>query len=62
MTAQGETIERIDANADATIGNVDEAHSQILKYKSHIAGNRGLIIKTFLVLWAIILIYGMVSR
>ena len=26
------------------------------------AGNRGLIVKTFLVLWAIILVYGFISR
>ena len=37
---QGEMIERIDANADATIGNVEEAHTQILKYKSYVAGRR----------------------
>jgi len=62
VAQQGEMIERIDANADVTLGNVDEAHTQILKYRSYISGNRGLIIKTFVVLWAIILVYGFVSR
>jgi len=62
VAQQGEMIERIDANADVTLGNVDEAHTQILKYWSYISGNRGLIIKTFVVLWAIILVYGFVSR
>ena len=56
--AQGELIDRIDANADVTLGNIDEAHTQIQKYQRFIKGNRGLMIKTFGVLFFIIIIYG----
>ena len=33
-------IERIDTNTGATIANVDDAHTQILKYREYITGVR----------------------
>ena len=62
VSEQGEMIQRIDTNADGSQANVGEAHTQIQKYQRSIAANRGLIIKTFVVLWAFILVYGFVSR
>jgi syntaxin 5 len=62
VAEQGELIDRIDANADVTIGNIEEAHSQIHKYQKYIKGNRSLIIKTFGVLFFVIIIWGTVGR
>ena len=44
---QGELIQRIDADIDATGANVEGAHSQIVKYYASVNSNRGLILKTF---------------
>jgi len=49
---QGETIERIDQNVDETMSNVEQGHTQLLKYFKAVSGNRALIIKIFLVLIA----------
>ena len=41
VAEQGELIERIDANTEASVNNVEEAHNQILKYSKYVQGNRG---------------------
>jgi syntaxin 5 len=53
---QGETIERIDQNVDETMSNVEQGHTQLLKYFKAVSGNRALIIKIFLVLIATMII------
>jgi syntaxin 5 len=62
VSQQGEMIERIDANVEVAAGNIGEAHSNIQKYQRSMKGNRGLIIKTFAVLFFIIIIYSTVAR
>ena len=41
---------RIDENIDETLGNVDSAQQQLLRYMNSISSNRWLIMKVFLVL------------
>lgn len=58
---QGETVDRIDANVDDTVSNMDAGQNQLMMYYNSISGNRALILKVFgtllmfLVLWAVIL-------
>ena len=58
VAEQGELIERIDANTEASVNNVEEAHNQILKYSKYVQGNRGLIVKTFAVLAFFIVLFS----
>jgi len=62
VAQQGELIERIDSNTEAALGNIGEAHSQISRYQRTISGNRGLIVKTFAVLFFVIIVYGTLVR
>ena len=62
VAEQGELIERIDANTEEASVNVEEGHSQILKYRKSIEGNRGFIIKAFAVLCFFIILFGTVMR
>jgi len=50
VTAQEEMIQRIDADVDDTMQNMDQAQDHLLKYFHHISSNRCLIIKVFLIL------------
>jgi syntaxin 5 len=47
---QDEAIQRIDSNVDDVDMNVNEAHSELLKYFQSVTSNRWLMIKIFLVL------------
>ena len=58
VAEQGELLDRLDANTDASVANVEEAHGQILKFQKTVKGNRGLILKTFGVLFFLIIVYG----
>jgi len=62
VSEQGALIDRIDANTDASLDFVEDAHKQINAYERTIRGNRGLILKIFGVLLFIIVVYGTVSR
>ena len=62
VAEQGELIERIDANTEEASVNVEEGHNQILKYRKSMIGNRGLIIKTFAVIFFFIIFFGTVMR
>ena len=62
VAEQGELIDRIDANVEASVGHIGEAHEQILKYQKTMKGNRGLILKIFGILFFIIVIYGTMFR
>lgn len=61
VSEQGELVERIDANVDETVLNIDAGHNQLVTYYNSISGNRGLILKVFgvllafLILWVVIL-------
>ena len=47
---QDEAIQRIDSNIDDVDVNINEAHSELLKYFQSVTSNRWLMIKIFLVL------------
>lgn len=61
VSEQGELVERIDANVEDTVTNMDAGQNQLMLYYNSIAGNRALILKVFavllafLVLWTVIL-------
>lgn len=50
ISEQGEMAERIDANVEETLHNVEGAHTELLKYFDRISSNRWLIIKVFAIL------------
>ena len=47
---QGEMVERIDANTEDVVDNVEGAQRELLKYWSRVSGNRWLVAKMFGVL------------
>ena len=61
VSEQGELVERIDANVEETATNMNAGQNQLMIYYNSIAGNRSLILKSFavllafLVLWTVIL-------
>lgn len=61
VTEQGEMVERIDANVDETVSNMDAGQNQLMMYYNSISGNRALILKVFgtllmfLILWGVII-------
>lgn len=57
VAEQGDMIQRLDANIDNTALNVERGHSELLKYLYNISGNRGLIIKLFIVLIIFIVLF-----
>ena len=50
VSAQGEMIQRIDANTEDVVDNVEGAQRELLKYWSRVSSNRWLIAKMFGVL------------
>lgn len=50
VSEQSEMIQRIDANTEDVVDNVQGAHRELLKYWSRVSGNRWLIAKMFGVL------------
>jgi syntaxin 5 len=50
VQAQGEMAQRIDENVEETLGNVDSAKAQLMRYLNSISSNRMLMVKVFLVL------------
>ncbi|KAL6060140.1 Syntaxin-5 [Balamuthia mandrillaris] len=57
VAEQGEMMQRIDANIDHTLVNVNSAQDELLKYLRSISGNRALIVKMFLVLVVFIILF-----
>jgi superoxide dismutase len=45
VAAQGEMTQRIDENVEETLGNVDNAKAQLMKYLNNISSNRWLMMK-----------------
>jgi syntaxin 5 len=50
VSLQQEQVERIDANMEEALYNVDQGHSQLVKYYNALSGNRALMAKVFFVL------------
>ena len=50
VSEQSEQIQRIDANTDDVVDNVQGAQRELLKYWSRVSGNRWLVAKMFGVL------------
>ena len=57
VAQQGEMTERIDANIEETLGNVDNAKQQLLKYLNNISNNRWLMLKVFFVLLMFLVVF-----
>ena len=62
VVEQGEMIDRIDIDTEATITDVNEAHTQPLKFQRGIRGSRGLIIKAFCTLFLFMMVFGLLWR
>jgi len=50
VSLQQESVERIDTNMEEALLNVDQGHSQLVKYYNTLSGNRALMAKIFFVL------------
>lgn len=57
VAAQGEMAQRIDENVEETMGNVDNAKAQLLKYLNNISNNRWLMLKVFFVLLVFLVVF-----
>jgi syntaxin 5 len=60
VSEQGELVERIDANVDETVSNVDAGHNQLMIYYNSISGNRALILKVFAVLLVFLILWTVI--
>jgi hypothetical protein len=49
---QGEAVARIDDNVDETLGHVDAARGELMRYLRHVTSSRGLMLKVLLVILA----------
>ena len=58
---QGEMLQRIDANTEDVVDNVQGAQRELLKYWSRVQGNRWLVAKMFGVLMIFFLIWVLVA-
>jgi syntaxin 5 len=54
---QEEQIQRIDSNIDDVDINVNQAHSELLKYFQSVTSNRWLMIKVFMVLIVFFIVF-----
>ncbi|EEP81235.1 conserved hypothetical protein [Uncinocarpus reesii 1704] len=61
VSEQSEMIQRIDANTEDVVDNVQGAHRELLKYWSRVSGNRWLIAKMFGVLMIFFLLWVLIS-
>ena len=61
VSEQAEQIQRIDANTDDVVDNVDGAQRELMKYWSRVQGNRWLVAKMFGVLMIFFLLWVLVS-
>lgn len=57
VAAQGEMTQRIDENVDETLGNVDNAKQQLMKYLNSISSNRWLMMKVFMILMVFLVLF-----
>ncbi|RKF63259.1 Integral membrane protein sed5 [Erysiphe neolycopersici] len=61
VSEQNEMIQRIDANTEDVVDNVQGAQRELLKYWSRVSGNRWLVAKMMSVLMAFFLIWVLVT-
>ncbi|GAB7359764.1 hypothetical protein MBLNU230_g6935t1 [Neophaeotheca triangularis] len=61
VSEQAEQIQRIDANTDDVVDNVEGAQRELMKYWSRVQGNRWLVAKMFGVLMVFFLIWVLVA-
>jgi syntaxin 5 len=57
VAAQGEMAQRIDENVEETLGNVDNAKQQLLRYLNNMNSNRWLTAKILAVLIVFVVIF-----
>ncbi|PKS12103.1 hypothetical protein jhhlp_001400 [Lomentospora prolificans] len=58
---QGEMVQRIDANTEDVVDNVEGAQRELLKYWSRVSGNRWLVAKMFGVLMIFFLLWVLIA-
>ncbi|KAG9247165.1 syntaxin 5 [Calycina marina] len=61
VSEQGDMVQRIDANTEDVVDNVDGAQRELLKYWSRVSGNRWLIAKMFGVLMIFFLLWVLIA-
>lgn len=61
VSEQSEMIERIDANTESVVENVEGAQKELLKYWGRVSGNRWLIAKMFGVLMIFFLLWVLIA-
>lgn len=61
VSEQAEQIQRIDANTDDVVDNVEGAQRELMKYWSRVQGNRWLVAKMFGVLMIFFLLWVLVA-
>ena len=61
VSEQAEQIQRIDANTDDVVDNVEGAQRELMKYWSRVQGNRWLVAKMFGVLMIFFLVWVLVA-
>lgn len=61
ISIQDYEIERIDQNAQETLSNIEQAKEQLGQYYNKIKGNRGLILKIFMILIIFVLVFILIT-
>jgi syntaxin 5 len=61
VSEQGEMLQRIDANTEDVVDNVQGAQRELLKYWNRVQGNRWLVAKMFGVLMIFFLLWVLIS-
>lgn len=61
VSEQGEMLQRIDANTEDVVDNVEGAQRELLKYWNRVSGNRWLVAKMFGVLMIFFLLWVLIS-
>ncbi|KAG7008821.1 hypothetical protein G7Y79_00004g014050 [Physcia stellaris] len=61
VSEQGEQIQRIDANTEDVVENVEGAQRELMKYWSRVSGNRWLVAKMFGVLMIFFLLWVLIA-
>jgi syntaxin 5 len=61
VSEQGEQIQRIDADTEDVLDNVQGAQRELLKYWSRVQGNRWLVAKMFGVLMIFFLLWVLIA-
>ncbi|KAL9612281.1 MAG: hypothetical protein Q9167_003104 [Letrouitia subvulpina] len=61
VSEQGEMVQRIDANTEDVVDNVEGAQKELMKYWSRVSGNRWLVAKMFGVLMIFFLLWVLIA-